>query len=236
MATKSLPKTDNYSLPVINIAKASAAAVAEHARNVKEYGASDWMNLVADLIGAIHQIPAIYSKAMGQRIDLKHIQAYFGRSSAGPHGDGTNLKNRLYAGLKNRQHPYGIVLAQMEIDTTIYFEKFGISLLDKLRTRNGLCISNTSSVGQGGVSQHGPGYLYMTFSVEKPTESLAQQLTNNEIRVAVEEMLVQETNGHGPKVKRLWRDAGIRAFELSNDGTYKGVVRVKASKSIWPLP
>lgn len=151
-----------------------------------EYGATEYTRLVENTIGAIHQIPRLYRKLTGRRVELKQIEAYFGRSSGGV----GNLKQRWIAAQK-RGHTYGLVFARCSVVSSLSYERHGILLLDVLRKYDGLCISNNSMKAVGRVGSSEPGLLYMTFRIlDQLDESPARELSRSQI-----EEIVRKTGG-----------------------------------------
>ena len=179
-----LPANPNVELPMMSLRDADVRRVSALLQHVPEYSSTEWRRLVSNTVGAIHQIPRILEVSKVPNLDLKDIEAYFGRSSAGTTYPGVNLYQRFQAGLKERNHDYGIVFAKTSIRASLNFERFGISLIEQLRRVDGLCISNKTFAARGRVGDIEPGYLYLTFRITQGKEH-ARKLTQNEIDRAV---------------------------------------------------
>mgnify|MGYP001601469153 CR=1 FL=1 len=178
----------NAVLPMLELEEASPTTVTELLNYVPTYSRKDFRKLVNDAVGAIHQIPRILKVRHGSPFGLKDIVAYFGRSSAAP-GEfaGTNVYSRFLSGYKERNDDYGIVLAQTSVRDTLLYERWAIKLIEFLKRKHGLCISNKSQSARGRVSTNEPGYLYMTFHFERSKE-VAHKLKPEEIREGANEV------------------------------------------------
>jgi hypothetical protein len=182
-----LPSNPKSLIPFIALESATPTSVTSLLQHVPVYGAREWRRLVANTIGAIHQVPHVFKSKALPKLDLKDIEAYFGRSSSGSTIAGHNLYGRFRAGLE-RGHSFGMVFATTDIDATLHFERFGISLINRLKDVDGLCIANKSLAAHGKVGTTEPGYLYMTFGFEEGDEH-ARMLSQREIDDAVAGML-----------------------------------------------
>lgn len=201
-------------------------ALVDFIDNAPEYGAAEFRRLVADAIGAIHQIPHIFYKAHGFKYELKHIEAYFGRSSWGPHGGGLNVYQRFVAGRDERDHEYGIIFARTSIPASLRYERHGILLLDALREADGLCISNNSFAGVGRTGSTGPGLLYVTFRLLGRRPALAREMTAAEIKEMVREYKSRLDENFGSDAAEA-RGAFESALKLANDTDHFGGQKLK---------
>lgn len=180
-ASPKLPANMDSILPFLEIENATAKRIRPLLPHAPEYRSTEYTRLVENTIGAIHQIPRLYRKLTGRRIELKQIEAYFGRSSGGV----TNLRQR-WAAAKQRNHTYGLVFARCSVASSLAYERHGILLLDILRKHNGLCISNNSMSAGGKVGAAEPGLLYMTFRIlDELPELPARELSRADIESIV---------------------------------------------------
>jgi hypothetical protein len=180
-AQPKLPANMDSILPFMEIEHATAKRILPLLPHAPEYGSTEYVRLVENTIGAIHQIPRLYRKLTGRKIELKQIEAYFGRSSGGV----TNLRRR-WAAAKQRNHTYGLVFARCSVASSLGYERHGILLLDVLRKHNGLCISNNSMKAVGKVGAAEPGLLYMTFRIlDELPELPARELSRADIESIV---------------------------------------------------
>ncbi len=164
--TRVLPKNAGFSLPIFPLVDVTPNSLFESVLpTVPRYEHVEFSRLVRNTIGAIHQIPLFFNRARGARYQLKQIEAYFGRSSGSPLHPAQNLYQRLYKGLTERDHQYGMVFGTMKIRSSVRHEQQGINILTALKRNDGLCISNNSFHGGGRVGSTEPGYLYMTFRI-----------------------------------------------------------------------
>lgn len=182
-----LKRNDDIVLPLMALNEATPTTVSGMVQHVPEYAPRDWRRLVENTVGAIHQIPRILKKSNMPDLDLKDIEEYFGRSSAGAEILGHNLYGRFRSGLV-REYELGMVFAKTTILASRNFERFGISLIDQLKKMNGLCISNRTFASSGSVGVTESGFLYMTFRLKRGREH-AQQLSQKEINYGVQEVL-----------------------------------------------
>ena len=160
--------------------------IAEALETVPKYGPIDFESLIANTIGAIHQIPRIFYQETGIRYQPKQIEAYFGRSSGGINHVATNLYQCWLRGRgRDRHHTYGMVFAQTSVKASLSYERHGIRLIDVLKKEDGLCISNRTLSAKGGVGTTEPGFLYMTFRLLKHESEPARELTYAQIRDCV---------------------------------------------------
>jgi transcriptional regulator with XRE-family HTH domain len=179
------------------------------------YASRQYREVTLDTIGAIHQIPEIFAKNFSRKIDLKNIEAYFGRSSASQSGLANNIYQRFRQGSSDRKHEWGMVLAVTSIAATLHYEKFGISVVETLRKKKGLCIANETGFSKGNVGSTEPGFLYLTFKIIDQYEDFAHVLSKEQIDDAVRRML------DDPAVNRLASQdeivrAAVPAFQQAN--------------------
>lgn len=184
-----------------------------------------------DAQGAIHQIPKVLLCEGARKLNLKNIQAYFGRSSAGARGKGDNLYQRFQCGIKDREDTHGIILAVTSIKATTHLERFGIGYLEHLRTHNGLCISNATLYGKGNVGATEPGFLYMTFKICPQVEDYAQIIHPRQIAAAIPSLLKRlGVNELG--TRQEVKDAISMGLQQANDPSHTGNLELKPF--VWP--
>lgn len=176
-----LEKNPNIVIPCIELCDATPANIAYLIEHTPRYGRSEFKRLVENTIGAIHQIPHIFGCRGMEDYDLKNIVVHFGRSSAGRNSIGQNLSSRFANSRKNKGHTFGMVFAETTIDASLRYERWGTYLIDYLKHVEGLCISNRTFFSGGSVGSYEPGFLYLTFSIEKTREKLAKKLSNKQI-------------------------------------------------------
>ena len=191
-----LPSTVNNKLPILelkhklngdNLYKLTSIHVPEAYNNSF---AKPWRNFIGNCIGIIHQLPMLFRNPALGNIDLKNIEAYFGRTSISPGTGASNLMGRMRAA-KKRGHTHFILLGKCTIKRSVQFERFGHELLTGLKVHNGLCIANASRVAIGRVSkaENGKGVLYMSFALKQAQELAATKLTREMIDSEVERVI-----------------------------------------------
>lgn len=220
---KKLPSNDKFIIPMINLDEVSSSALTKMIENAPEYNRRQFKDLIKNTIGAIHQIPHIFSKSNSNRkIDLKNIEAYFGRSSAAADEPGKNIANRFKAHRDHaeRQHIFGMIIAKTTIENTLLMERFGISIIETLKKKDGLCIANKTAYSKGGIGETEPGLLYMTFKIRNQEDDVANVLTNAQINAAVR--MVMSELGLDIKENEPVASAAKLAFEASNEINYQG--------------
>jgi hypothetical protein len=104
-------------------------------------------------------------------------------------------------------------------------EKFGISIIETLKKKDGLCIANKTSYSKGGIGETEPGLLYLTFKIKGLDDNPANILTNAQINSAVK--IVMKELGLDIKEDEVVASAAKLAFEASNEMSYKGEQLVK---------
>jgi hypothetical protein len=189
---KKLPSNEKFIIPMINLDEVSSSALTTMIENAPQYDGRQFKNLIKNTIGAIHQIPHIFEKVnTNDKIDLKNIEAYFGRSSVSADEPGKNIANRFKSHRDNaeRQHKFGMIIARTSIKNTLLMERFGINIIETLKKKNGLCIANRTGYSKGGIGENEPGLLYMTFKITTKDDKPAKVLTNIQIRAAVNSVM-----------------------------------------------
>lgn len=225
---KKLPSNEKFIIPMINLDEVSSSALSTMIDNAPQYNRRQFKDLIKNTIGAIHQIPNIFSKAnSNKKIDLKNIEAYFGRSSAAADEPGKNIANRFRAHRDHidRKHIFGMIIAKTTIENTLLMEKFGISIIETLKKKDGLCIANKTSYSKGGIGETEPGLLYLTFKIKGLDDNPANILTNAQIKSAVK--IVMKELGLDIKEDEVVASAAKLAFEASNEIFYQGEQVVK---------
>jgi hypothetical protein len=185
---KRLPSNEKFIIPMINLDEVSSSALTAMIENAPQYNGRQFKNLIKNTIGAIHQIPHIFEKVnTTDKIDLKNIEAYFGRSSVSADEPGKNIASRFKSHRDNaeRKHKFGMIIAKTSIENTLLMERFGINIIETLKKKNGLCIANRTGYSKGGIGENEPGLLYMTFKITTKDDKPANVLTNVQIRAAV---------------------------------------------------
>lgn len=201
---RKLPRNRSMILPYADLTQGSLARIDKLLAHTPLYGATEFKRLIGNTIGAIHQIPKLYRRESGRRVELKQIEVYFGRSS----GHARNVSQRLLAGRK-RGHTYGMVFARCSVKATLSYERHGILLLDVLRESDGLCISNRSMKAVGKVGASEPGFLYMTFRIlDELEEAPAWKLSREDIRGIVDD--------YQGDIKKIAGDAGTKPAALKS--------------------
>ena len=117
---KKLPKNSEIVLPYMDLRRAKVPSIERLLSHVPEYRGTEYKRLVENTIGAIHQIPRLHRSVTGERIELKQIEAYFGRSS----GTSANLAGRWRAGL-DRGHEHGMVFARCSVKASLGYRANG---------------------------------------------------------------------------------------------------------------
>jgi hypothetical protein len=122
-------------------------------------------------------------------------------------------------GRKDRGDIFGLVFAQTTIKASTNFERWGIRLIEILKERNGLCISNKTRHAGGNTGRTGPGFLYMTFHYEDVNEP-GFVLTQSEIDEAVIEIM----NGYSEqsRTKTICQEGSSAGVTLANNVTFTG--------------
>lgn len=215
-----LPVNSKSLIPLVVLDTATPATVTALLGHVPEYGPREWRRLVENTVGAIHQIPSILRSGDLPNLDLKDIEAYFGRSSCGAELAGQNLYGRFRAGV-DRGHMFGMVFAKTTIDATLQFERFGISLVNQLKRVDGLCISNRTLAARGNVGNTEPGYLYLTFALVEGAGP-GHVLTQSQIDAAVAGVLGDLGKSSVVDVKPVHQEAARAAVTLANNVEYVG--------------
>lgn len=217
---RKLPANPASVIPLMVLESATPATVTAMLDHVPKYGPREWRRLVSNTVGAIHQIPRVLRTRSLPSLDLKDVEAYFGRSSAGVSTPGSNLYGRFQAGLK-RGHKYGMVFAEVTISASLRLERFGISLIEQLKEADGLCISNKTLTARGNVGVKEPGYLYLTFTLTEGDEH-ASILSQEEIDAAVASVLRDVGVAKGAQTKSLYEVAAREGLVLANDVRFVG--------------
>lgn len=215
-----LPSSPNSLIPLVVLAEATPASVSKVLEHVPKYSPGEVRRLVKNTVGAIHQIPRILKKRSLPELDLKDIEAYFGRSSGSADIPGTNLYGRFRAGLE-RGDTHGMVFAHTTIRASLRFERFGITLINHLKKVDGLCISNKTLASHGRVGSTEPGFLYLTFKVTEGDEH-ARKLTQREIDAGVASILRELEAEPVVMTKSIQESAARTALELANDVEFTG--------------
>ncbi len=214
-------------IPMIPLAKMSASTIGQLLPHVPEYGSSDFRSLVENTIGAIHQVPHIFHEQTRIKYQLKQVEAYFGRSSAGGKDVAQNLYSCWVRGREERGHEYGMVFAKTSISASLKYERHGIHLIEALRQEDGLCISNKTLTAKGGVGKTEPGFLYLTFRLLRKTPEPARELTFEEIRDCVKRMrtelsaLAVELKVPDKEISAAFEHGLVQANNVANHGRYK---------------
>lgn len=214
------PNLNNIIPAIVIDDKLNPAMISELIKHVPKYEPNEYRRLVDDAVGAIHQIPRIFKSAKGPQYDLKNIVAYFGRSSAGSQETGLNLYNRFKAHKDTKNDNYGLVFAATTIDASLKFEKWGIHLIEILKKKKGLCISNKCSHAGGGKGKTEPAYLYMTFHYEKaalPAPILSQQQIDNAVTEIMGKYEKEPNN-----IKTIIHEGSQSGLMLANNVIYTG--------------
>lgn len=187
-------------IPALRLEDLTPALVTAALDRVPSYGPTGYRRLAEDTVGAIHQLPRLFRAASGELFDLKDIVAYFGRSSAARDEPGLNVYARFREGFQARGDDFGLIFAQTTIAASRAFERWGIALIDFMKSRDGLCISNRTQYCRGSVGSTEPGYLYMTFHFARGREA-AGVLSQAEIDRGAREIL-PAIDGNMPSVDR----------------------------------
>lgn len=217
-----LKKNASHRLPFIPLKDPTPGLVTDLLEHTPRYGATEFRRLVEDAIGAIHQLPGLLKNPKVPDLDLKDIEAYFGRSSAASGGRiGSNVANRFRTGRDERGHEYGMVLAATTLRASLNFERFGIALIEELKRRDGLCIANRSIAQRGPVGSTEPGFIYMTFRI-KASKEHASVLGPAEIRDAVREIVDAVKGDDVPVARQVIREAATVGVSRANDTAYTG--------------
>ncbi len=219
-----LPSNPDSLVPLMVLAEITPASVTQVLAHVPKYTPREIRRLVANTVGAVHQIPRILKKKSLPELDLKDIEAYFGRSSGGRELAGTNLYARFRAG-HERGHTHGMVFASTTITASLRFERFGITLIEQLKKLDGLCISNKTLASRGRVGATEPGLLYLTFRVTEGDEH-ARVLSQAEISASVASMLRELDEDNTPLAKSIQESAARTGLELANDVEFIGKHRI----------
>ena len=78
-ARRKLPSNLSAKVPMMVLQEADVRGVTALLSHVPEYSSQEWRRLVANAIGAIHQIPRLLQSKGLPNLDLKDVEAYFGR-------------------------------------------------------------------------------------------------------------------------------------------------------------
>jgi hypothetical protein len=213
-------------IPMIALEDATPATMTALLEQVPAYEPREFRRLVENTVGAVHQLPLIFYRAGRRRIDLKDIEAYFGRSSAGSETPGQNIYGRFRAH-RERGHKYGLVFARTTIKDTLCYERWGITLINYLKKVGGLCIANSSRTCVGGVGSTEPGLLYLTFRTMSDETEHAETLTLKEIERGVEEIMSEIAPELSKRPKSVWAGATQHALSMANEPTFTGAAQVK---------
>lgn len=224
-------------IQLFRLKDATPRAIEDWIKQSPQYENGQYRALVKSTTGAIHRIPKIFFHGGGGKFDLKNIQGYFGRSSAGSKGLADNLYQRFQCGIKDRKDSWGMILAITSIKASSQYEQFGISILKYLMKKRGLCISNKTEYPKGNVGTTEPGFLYFTFKIDDASEMDAEVFSPKQTDDAVKKIL------ENPESIRLgnrdeMEDAYSAAFNLANDTNFWGdnEVIVNDPKSIRRSP
>ena len=221
---KKLPSNEKFIIPMINLDDASPSALTTMIENAPEYNRRQFFkDLIKNTIGAIHQIPHIFEKVnTNDKIDLKNIEAYFGRSSVSADEPGKNIASRFKYHRDNpeREHKFGMIIAKTSIENTLLMERFGINIIETLKKKNGLCIANRTGYSKGGIGENEPGLLYMTFKITTKDDKPAKVLTNIQIRAAVN--AVMKDLGLDINENKPVASAAKLAFDAANEVRFIG--------------
>jgi len=208
---------------MINLDEISPSALTEMIDNAPEYEKRQFKQFVTNTIGAIHQIPHIFAKSNSEKpFDLKNVEAYFGRSSASADEPGKNIASRFKSHRDHveRRHQFGMIIAKTTIENTLLMERFGISVIEKLKEVGGLCIANKTAYSKGGVGDTEPGLLYMTFKFIVQEEQFGRVLSNSQIKSAVA-MVMSELELLKSESKSV-ESAAELAFQAANEPRFIG--------------
>lgn len=211
---------------MISLNDVNTEAMSTLIEKAPRYAKGEYRALIENTIGAIHQIPHIFKRTdtSQRRIDLKDIEAYFGRSSASAFDPGQNIAGRFRAHRDNpkRRHEWGMIIARTTIQNTLRMEKFGISVIDNLKERSGLCISNKTSYSKGAVGENEPGLLYMTFRItlNSVDPDPADQMSIKQIDEMVKSVISEKSFPANEKTHIA--DAARIAFEAANEVRFIG--------------
>ena len=220
---KKLPSNEKFIIPMINLDEVSSSALTTMIENAPQYNGRQFKNLIKNTIGAIHQIPHIFEKVnTTDKIDLKNIEAYFGRSSVSADEPGKNIASRFKSHRDNaeRKHKFGMIIAKTSIENTLLMERFGINIIETLKKKNGLCIANRTGYSKGGIGENEPGLLYMTFKITTKDDKPANVLTNVQIRAAVN--AVMKDLGLDINEDKPVATAAKLAFDAANEVRFIG--------------
>ncbi|MBV5308551.1 hypothetical protein [Chromatium okenii] len=224
---KSLPKNKNFELPIFSLENLTRDELKTFADQAPQYKSAQFKKLVSNTIGAIHQIPRLFHSIDGFEYQLKHIEAYFGRSSgAASNHQCDNLYQRVCrAGFDERHHEYGMIFARTTLKDCALYEHHGIRLFEILRKTDGLCISNRSISAFGRRGTVEPGFLYITFRIIEEQEEAAQILTDRTIKELIEEdRKKRESSAEIESIK-----AGL---ECANDVNHHGDYEITPDRKI----
>lgn len=222
---RKLPSNPKSMVPFVVLESATPTSITAMLEHVPVYGPTEWRRLVENAIGAIHQIPRVLKSKALPNLDLKDVEAYFGRSSSGADIIGKNLYGRFRTGFMERGHTFGMVFAQTSIAATLRFERFAISLINQLKDRDGLCISNRTLAPRGNVGDTEPGYLYMTFTLVEGDEH-ARVLSQREVDEAVADVIDEFRRSAVTPVKAVHENAARIAVSIANDVQFIGEHRI----------
>ena len=223
---KKLPSNEKFIIPMINLDEISSSALTTMIDNAPQYNRRQFKDLIKNTIGAIHQIPHIFEKAnSNEKFELKNIEAYFGRSSAAIDEPGKNIANRFKSHRDHieRRHKFGMIIAKTTIDNTLLMERFGISIIENLKRKNGLCIANKTGYSKGGVGENEPGLLYMTFKLLDQDDRPGNMLTNSQINSAVK-LVMDDMNYFDLNIadNKYVSGAAELAFKAANEPRFIG--------------
>ena len=227
LARPKLTANSRMLIPMIPLSEMTPDMIADALQAVPHYGPAEFVSLVENTIGAIHQIPNIFHEKTGIQYQFKHIEAYFGRSSGGSNHVATNLYSCWKRGVNERVHTYGMVFAETAIKSSLKYEKHGILLIEALKAVDGLCISNRTLSPKGGVGSTEPGFLYLTFRLLRKESEPARELTYDEILDCVRRgkekfaRLAEDTKSPVKEMQAAFRTGLESANTINYFGGYK---------------
>jgi transcriptional regulator with XRE-family HTH domain len=208
-------------IQLFRLKDATPRAIEDWIKQSPQYENGQYRALVKSTTGAIHRIPSIFFRGGGGKFDLKNIQGYFGRSSAGASGLADNLCQRFRLGYSERNDSWGMILAVTSIKASLQYEQFGISILKYLVKKRGLCISNKTEYPKGNVGTTEPGFLYFTFKINDASEMDAEVFSPKQTDDAVKKILENPASkglGNQDEIERAY----LAAFNLANDTNFWG--------------
>lgn len=220
---KKLPSNSKFIIPMINLDEISSSALSKMIDNAPQYNRRQFKDLIKNTIGAIHQIPYIFEKVNSKdKFELKNIEAYFGRSSAAADEPGKNIANRFKSHRDHvaRRHRFGMIIAKTTIKNTLLMERFGISIIETLKKKKGLCIANKTGYSKGGIGENEPGLLYMTFKLLDREDKPGIILTSSQIDSGV--TMVMKELGLDINENKYEANAAEYAFKAANQTRFIG--------------